>query len=239
MISYAQMLEDVLLNRALGHIQNGFYIDIGGYHPHRDSVTMHFYENGWRGVNVEPGAKHFPEFVRLRPRDINLQVAASDHMGEAIFYEMDQISTLEQHNAARHRDYQTAEYIVPVVTLAHICEEHAPDEIHFLKVDVEGHETAVVRGADFNKFRPWVLVIEAKEPNRLDHSTHHEWEHMVLDGGYTFAHADIINRYYVANEHRNLLHHFTVPADNYRRATDIWRIMELEQSLRDAVNRAE
>jgi FkbM family methyltransferase len=230
------MLEDVLLNRALGHIENGFYIDIGGYHPDRDSVTKHFYANGWRGVNVEPGAKYFPEFMRLRPDDINLQVAVSDHIGEATFYEMDQISTLEQRHAIRHRELQTGQYMVSVTTLAQLCEEHAPGEIHFLKIDVEGHEAAVVRGANFKKFRPWVLVIEAKEPNRLDLPTHGEWEHMILEGGYTFAYADILNRYYVANEHRDLLQYFTMPADDYRRANDIWRIMELEQQLRDATN---
>ena len=53
-ISYAQNLEDVLLWRALGHIKNGFYIDVGANHPEWDSVTKHFYDLGWRGVNIEP-----------------------------------------------------------------------------------------------------------------------------------------------------------------------------------------
>lgn len=229
MISYAQMLEDVLLDRALRHVREGFYIDVGGYHPDRDSVTKHFYEQGWNGVNIEPGASYFPEFVRLRPRDINLHVAVSDHAGEATFYEMDQISTLETRFANRHSEHLTGQYTVPLMTLAQICEQHAPNDIHFLKIDVEGHEAAVIRGADFARFRPWVMVIEAKEPNNLDASTHGEWEQMVLDAGYTFAHADILNRYYVANERRNLLQYFSLPADDYRRANDIWRIMELER----------
>lgn len=233
MISYAQMREDIILHRALRHIpaEQGFYIDIGGYHPFLDSVTKHFYENGWRGVNVEPGRKYFPAFLEDRPRDINLQVAVSDHAGEAVFYEMSQVSTLETRFAERHRDQQTDEYKVEIVTLSQICETHAPGEIHFLKIDVEGHEAAVVRGADFNRFRPWVLMIEAKEPNRADASTHEEWEDMVLQAGYTFAYADMLNRYYVANEHRNLLQYFGLPADDFVRAADIWRIMDLEREL--------
>ena len=54
MISYAQNFEDVILWRALRDVPNGFYIDIGAGHPVADSVTMHFYEHGWRGINVEP-----------------------------------------------------------------------------------------------------------------------------------------------------------------------------------------
>ncbi len=100
-------------------------------------------------------------------------------------------------------------------------------------IDVEGHEAAVIRGANFKKYRPWILVIEAKEPNRLDVSTHHEWEALVIAGGYTFAHADVLNRYYVANEHRDLLQYFSLPADSYVRAGEIWRIMELERQLEE------
>lgn len=236
MISYAQILEDVILDRALRHVTGGFYVDVGGYHPDRGSITKHFYDNGWRGINIEPGKNYFPPFVTMRPRDVNLQVAVSDHAGEATFYEMDQISTLEARVADQHRDHITGEYTVPVMTLAQICDEHAPNEIHFLKIDVEGHEGAVLRGMDFRRFRPWVLVIEAKEPNRLDISTHEQWEQSVLNAGYTFAFADILNRYYVANEHKDLLQYFG-PADDYIRATDIWRVMELEQQLADANRR--
>ena len=237
MISYAQVLEDVVLNRAFSQIDKGFYIDIGGYHPERDSVTKYFYDQGWHGVNVEPGANYYPEFVRLRPRDINLQVAVSDHEGEAIFYEMDQTSTLEARFADRHPEYRTGQYSVPVTTLAHIFEEHAPQEVHFLKIDVEGHEEAVLRGADFKRHRPWMMVIEAKEPNRLDVPTHQQWEHMVVPAGYTFAYADPLNRYYVANEHRDLMQYLVQPIDSYVRANDIWQRMDLERRLEEANER--
>lgn len=237
MISYAQVLEDVILNRALRNVHNGFYIDIGGYHPERDSVTKYFYDQGWRGINVEPGANYFPEFVRLRPRDTNLQVAVSDHEGEAIFYEMDQTSTLESCFADRQPDAQTGQYTVPLTTLTSIWERHAPNEVHFLKVDVEGHEEAVLRGADFKQHRPWIMVIEAKEPNRLDVPTHDKWEHLVTGSGYTFAYADPLNRYYVANEHRYLLQYFLQPIDEYVRANDIWQRMDLERRLDEANQR--
>ena len=53
-ISYGQHSEDVLLWRAFSKIENGFYIDVGANDPIIDSATKLFYENNWRGINIEP-----------------------------------------------------------------------------------------------------------------------------------------------------------------------------------------
>jgi len=59
-ISYAQNYEDVMLWRALKHVERGFYIDVGACSPDQHSVTRAFYEKGWHGINVEPN----PESMR-------------------------------------------------------------------------------------------------------------------------------------------------------------------------------
>ncbi len=38
--SYAQNFEDVMLWRALKHVSNGYYIDIGAQDPSIDSVSL-------------------------------------------------------------------------------------------------------------------------------------------------------------------------------------------------------
>ena len=53
-VSYAQNFEDVILNRALHGVTDGCYIDIGANDPEVDSVSLAFYERGWRGLHVEP-----------------------------------------------------------------------------------------------------------------------------------------------------------------------------------------
>jgi len=40
---------------------------------------------------------------------------------------------------------------VQVLTLAEVCEAYAAEPIHFLKVDCEGAERAVLQGADFTR----------------------------------------------------------------------------------------
>ena len=66
-ISYAQNFEDVLLWRALGHIEHGCYVDIGAHDPVVDSVSKVFYEHGWRGIHVEPLPVYCDALRRDRP----------------------------------------------------------------------------------------------------------------------------------------------------------------------------
>ena len=103
-ISYAQNYEDVMLLRALGGVQHGFYIDVGAQDPVNDSVTKMFYERGWRGINIEPVSHWYERLVADRPHDINLQLAVSDAPGRMHLYEVvdSGLSTTDPDFAERH-----------------------------------------------------------------------------------------------------------------------------------------
>lgn len=88
MISYAQNFEDVILARVFNDKPQGFYIDAGAAHPFFHSVTAHFYEKGWRGINVEPLPVFFAELESARTEDVNLNVALGDNTGTQIIYEI-------------------------------------------------------------------------------------------------------------------------------------------------------
>lgn len=213
-VSYSQNAEDVLLWRALGHVQNGFYIDVGASDPVEHSVTKAFYERGWRGISIEPLPSFHEQFQQQRPGDVNLAVAAGAEDGELTLYDVPDVrgwASPDQAVAEMHRaeGHTIAELKVPVRTLASVCAEHVRGEIHFLKIDVEGFEADVLRGMDFARWRPWVLVIEATLPNSRE-TNHASWEDMVTGQRYRFAWFDGLNRWYVAEEHPELMQHFGI-----------------------------
>lgn len=207
-ISYAQNLEDVVLWKALKNVENGFYIDVGANDPIIDSVTRSFYNLGWRGINIEPILSHFNELVADRPEDINLNCALNEYSGQLDIWECDirGWATLDKDVAKAHEaeGHNGQWHQVTVRTLADVCEEYRLENIHFLKVDVEGLELSVLKGNDWDRFRPWVVVVESSFPN-TQIETHAEVEELLIGNNYLFAYADGLNRFYIALEHQNLL----------------------------------
>lgn len=239
-VSYAQNFEDVMLWRALKHIEQGFYIDIGAAWPDKDSVTKAFYERGWRGINIEPNPELNQQLQANRPNDTNLRIAIADR--EVVlamnFLGDTGLSTLDETIARKHEHagWNLTQQEVHVSTLAAIWERHVPigQAVHFLKVDVEGLEEAALRGNDWSKCRPWIVVIEATLP-MSQAEAHETWEPILLNANYRFAYADGLNRFYAAEEHQELLPAFKYPPnvfDDFSLSDDFWLGRQQEAEVR-------
>ena len=181
-----------------------------------DSVTRAFSERGWRGINVEPSPHYFTQLVERRPADINLNVAVGNRRGAVTmnFIPDSGLSTASEAIARRHTaaGWSMTSADVSLTTLNCIWNDHVPSSqgVHFLKVDVEGFEKAVLEGNDWTRNRPWILVIEATLPmSQIE--CHAEWEGLLLDAAYTHVYSDGLNRYYLAQEHADLSTAFKYP----------------------------
>src|SRR5215470_10770922 len=181
-VSYAQNFEDLYLWRALQHVTHGFYIDVGAQDPTTDSVTRAFYERGWRGVNIEPVEQYFAALERQRPDDINICAVATSSSGLATLFQIPDtgLSTIDPENATRavEKGYSGQHKTVKAVTLQEVWNAHHPADVHFLKIDVEGAETEVLKGIDLRQHRPWIVVVEATKPNSTV-LVHDNWENLV------------------------------------------------------------
>lgn len=204
-INYAQNFEDVYLWRALKNIKNGFYIDVGANDPVIDSITKAFYDKGWRGINIEPMEEHLNALKANRPSDINLAFAIGNKSGFITLYDSNvrgwATGSTDIAKMYLNSGHTIVNKKVMLSTLEQVCEEFIPknQEIHFLKIDVEGLEKEVIEGANFNKYRPWILLIEATIPNSKI-SNHDDWEHIILNFDYKFSFFDGLNRYYISSE---------------------------------------
>ena len=204
-LSYAQRFEDFHLWRCFDGRTRGFYVDVGAGHPVYDNVSFAFYLAGWRGITVEPNPSLAALGRAVRPRDELFQGLAGAAAGEATLYLQREFhglsTTIREHAETAAKEVgRTAEaLILPVTTLAALCAQHAPAAFEFLKIDVEGAEAAVLHGADFSRFRPQVIVVEAIKPFTLAPAWD-EWEGMLARHGYAYAWDDELNRYYVAAE---------------------------------------
>jgi FkbM family methyltransferase len=235
-LSYTQNLEDFHLSLAFAGQQSGTYIDVGAGHPIADNVSFWFYERGWQGIVVEPQADLADLYGRLRPRDTIVCGLLGRESGEIDFHVVERLhglsTTVEQY-ARQVRtfgvDYRTERR--PVITLARLCELHNVGPIDFLKVDVEGAEADVLQGGDWRRFRPKVVVVEAVAPGSGEPAWD-GWEPWLLAQGYCFALFDTLNRFYVAQEHPDILARLPssrAPWDSVRHMYEIGRAPENPQ----------
>jgi FkbM family methyltransferase len=208
-LSYSQNLEDYHLSLAFAGQTTGTYVDIGAGHPIADNVSFWFYERGWQGIVVEPQRELAALYERLRPRDIVVRGLVGRECGEIDFHVVDRLhglSTTHEGIAQKVQtfgvNYRTVR--MPVTTLAQLCESHDLGSVDFLKIDVEGAEADVLLGGDWKRFRPKVIIAEAVTPMAAEPSWE-DWEPFLVAQGYRFVLFDTLNRFYVAQEHPEIL----------------------------------
>lgn len=204
-----------MLWRALKHVQNGVYVDVGAQHPVIDSVSKAFYEHGWRGIHIEPVLEYAELLRKDRPDETVLQVALSDTEGtlELNVIPDTGLSTAVDTHAQCHQSERGFEYQkiqVPVLTLKSALKSLVGKDVHWLKIDVEGLEEQVLKGWDSLTLRPWVMVVEATIPNSPEQD-YSSWDPILTRADYQFVYFDGLNRFYVAKEHAELEGAFMSP----------------------------
>ncbi len=203
-----------MLWRALSHVEQGFYIDIGAQDPLVDSVSLAFYERGWRGIHVEPTPFYAEALRQARQRDIVIQAAIGRGPEVLPFFEIPEtgISTADPTIAEQHRQrgFHVKEITVSCLPLSAVLKMRLEQDVHWLKIDVEGFELQVLDTWDTCPVRPWIVVVESTLP-LTQIETHASWETLILSYGYAAVYFDGLNRYYVSDAHPELKEAFRSP----------------------------
>jgi FkbM family methyltransferase len=168
--SYSQEGEDMIYRSFFENRKHykGFYVDIGAHHPYRFSNTVHFYQSGWRGINIEPTPGAMMLFKFFRKRDINLNIGVSIENGTLPFYCFNEpaLNSFDKEiseNKARTTKYRITD-VIEVITmpLAQILDLHLPlgQTIDFLNVDAEGFDLQVLKSNNWTKYVPLFIMVE-------------------------------------------------------------------------------
>lgn len=212
-VTYAQNREDVILKGFFKDVKKGFYVDVGANHPRNDSVTKIFYDEGWRGINIEPNRMLYKLLQRDRPEDINLQIGVSSKPGKLTLREYPDGHGLSTFSKEMQKSYEKSpssftkkhlDYDVNAMPLTDVFMQNKIPDINFMKVDVEGYEYEVLASNDWKKYRPQVLCIESNHIIR-------DWRPLLKENKYEFVFFDGLNDYYVASEYQETAKKFSYP----------------------------
>lgn len=167
--SYAQEGEDIILWRLFENKPKGFYVDVGAHHPQRFSNTYLFYKQGWSGINIDAMPGSMAEFQKMRPRDINLEMAIAEEEQDSTFFVFNDpaLNTFDMH-LAQEREKNTKYTILRkeqlfTQTLATVLDQHMPQRtiIDFMSIDAEGFDLQVLKSNDWQLYRPTYVLAES------------------------------------------------------------------------------
>ena len=164
---HAQFGEDIVLKGfLLKNISDGFFVDVGCFHPRKYNNTYKLYKKGWRGINIDLDELKIQAFKMLRPEDCNVLAAVSDKESTVTVYDFDffsVISTVDEEVAQKSENKIKWEKEIKTQTLSSIIDSSrfAGRQIDVLSVDVEGHDLNVLKSLDFEKYHPKIILVES------------------------------------------------------------------------------
>ena len=195
-IHYGEFGEDILINRILKNIKTGRYVDVGCYHPFKGSLTLQLYKRGWRGINIDLSKSSIDLFNLVRKKDINLNIAVSDFNGQTNYFEN---SPINQQNSLIKSDDNQKIIKTDCKNLNFILEENKFEKFEYLNVDVEGTENNVIKGIDFNKYRPILITVENNNLHIKDYIQSDVYK-ILTENNFTFISKIGVTNFFLNNE---------------------------------------
>lgn len=164
---YSQFGEDGVLAKLFDE-KDGFYVDVGAYHPKLFSNTYLLFKKGWKGINIDPNPYTIKLFKKYRKHDTNLQVGISEVSGLSTFYTFSHSNwnTFSKEKVEEWKKKPDVRYLgeqqIQRLPLREVLAKYLPSgkEIDLLNIDAEGLDMEVLQSNDWTKYQPRVIVIE-------------------------------------------------------------------------------
>jgi FkbM family methyltransferase len=173
---------DAILRQFLD-FDGGFFVEAGALDGYTQSNTYALERvRGWRGLLAEPVPHYAREAARTRTRASVFNCALVDNEFAASEIDMTfrgalTVTTERLGNDGSRqaweqggRPWEAPEYdfTVPARTLTSLLDEVGVADVDFLSLDVEGFEAQVLRGLDFERHAPKIILVEAQTDDRRE-----------------------------------------------------------------------
>ncbi len=166
--SYSSEGEDKILYGFLKEIKNGFYVDVGAYHPVKANNTLLLYQKGWKGINIDPSSFSIDLFNYLRPKDENYNFAVSNKNEFINLYyskSYDQLATANKRFLNFHYKKKGIKFFTRKIKARKLNDildnsKFSGKKINLLNIDVQGYELKVLKSLNFKEYNPSIICIE-------------------------------------------------------------------------------
>ena len=168
------------------HWRGGVFVEAGGNDGVTQSNTLYFEKYlGWRGLLVEAIPALAEKCKTNRPHcavencalvsrsyarpTIDMQYCNLMSMVKGSLANATEEARCLEHGSQWLRAGETSHTLtVPAKTLSRVLDEHGIRKVDLLSLDVEGYETEVLSGVDFERHQPSYLLVEVHDRSAVD-----------------------------------------------------------------------
>lgn len=192
-VHYSSQGEDIILQNIFIGKKNGFYVDIGAYHPFEYSNTYLLYKRGWHGINIDANYEAIEKIRKKRKRDISIHAVVSDKIQDVKYYlyKTPAYNTICENIVIKlekmHSKKPIAITNIKTKKLVDILDTYlAPGiSIDYMNIDVEGNDMNVLQSNDWLRFNPEVISVEIQKYS-IQECINSELNHYLEEKNYVF-----------------------------------------------------
>ena len=166
---FSQFGEDKIIRELIKpNYKNGFYVDVGCYHPKKHSNTYLLYkEKKWNGINIDIELDKINAFKLSRPGDENICSPISNKKSyvKTVKYQNFGIGS----HVIKSSKYSKYSFLTKTLDEVLLKSKYKNRQIDLLNIDVEGTDFKALKSLNLKKYKPKIIIIEThnKDINKI------------------------------------------------------------------------
>lgn len=162
---YSQHYEEYFIRDFFKDKRGGIFVDVGA-NDYKVNSTTYYLEKylGWHGIAVDANNAFKAGYLAHRPKTKYITAFISDHSGlSRDFYIVKTNSRLSTGDKESVSRFPLSKVSTQTLSLNDLLGREGVHRIDFLSIDIELSESKALKGFDIERYKPWLVCIEAHE----------------------------------------------------------------------------